>query len=173
MSLENTEVTYKKLESTLEDMTKTYRILLEVVRKEKELLLQADRDGLDQNNASKEEILFRLRAIDSLRTRYAEELAVLVGADFENPRLLDLATRIQIPGASERLRTQHAALDTLIKRIVEINKDNEAHAASALKVLNGAMDEIKEAISGKPTYEKKGSYKSGPQVSGNFVSKEA
>jgi hypothetical protein len=39
--------------------------------------------------------------------------------------------------------------------------------------LNGTMNDIKESLSGSKTYEKKGQYKTGPEHTGNFVSKEA
>ena len=168
------ERAFQKLEANLEELTKIYRNLLETVRKEKEILIRADREALNENNQIKEELLYKLRAQDSLRSRYAMDLATIVGGDVENPRLLELAQKLAgLPVAADRLRTQHAALDILIKRITDINKDNEEYAKSALKTLNSAIDNVKETLSGKKTYEKKGGYKSGPQVSGNFVSKEA
>ncbi len=167
------ERAYQKLEANLEELTKIYRQLLDVVRKEKEILVRADRDALEESNLLKEELLYKLRAQDSLRSRYAMDLATIVGADIENPRLLELAQKLAGTPAADRLRTQHAALDLLIKRITVINKENEEYTKSALKSLNGALDNIKESLSGKKTYERKGQYKQGPQVSGNFVSKEA
>ncbi len=167
------ERAYQKLETNLEDLTKIYRTLLETVRKEKEILVSADREALEQNNIHKEEILFKLRAQDSLRSRYAMDLASVVGADVESPRLLEIAQKLgSFPGA-DRLRVQHAALDMLIKRITEINRENESFTKSALKSLNGALDNIRETLTGKKTYERKGQYKQGNQVAGNFVSKEA
>lgn len=167
------ERAFHKLEANLEELTKIYRSLLDIVRKEKEILLKADRDALDESNKLKEELLFKLRAQDSLRARYATDLATMVGADVENPRLLELAQKLAGTPAADRLRTQHAALDMLIKRITDINKENEEYTKSALHTLNGALDDIKDTLSGKKTYGGKGQYKQGPQVSGNFVSKEA
>ena len=166
------EKAFQKLENNLEELTKIYRSLLEIVRKEKEVLISADRDAIDESNKLKEGILFKLRGQDSLRLRYATELATLIGADAENPRLLELAQKLAGTAAADRLRTQHSALDMLIRRITEINKDNEEYAASALETLNGAMGEIKDTLSGKKTYGGKGQYKTGPQVAGNFVRKE-
>jgi hypothetical protein len=169
-----TEQTYKKLLSSLEDLTKSYRTLLDLVRKEKELLIGANREKLEENNQLKEAAIFKLRAQDSLRSRYATELATQVKADVEQPRLLDIAKHIA--GAEgDRLRSMHAALDLLIKRITEINKENEIYAQSALKSLGGALNDIKETLSGgKKTYARKGqSVKLGPDTAGHFVSKEA
>lgn len=167
------ERAFQKLESNLEELTKIYRSLLDIVRKEKEILLKADRDALDESNKLKEDLLFRLRGQDALRSRYATELATMIGADAENPRLLELAQKLAGTPAADRLRTQHAALDILIKRITDINKDNEEYTKSALGTLSGALNEIKDTLSGKKTYGGKGQYKTGPQVAGNFVSKEA
>ncbi len=164
---------FHKLEANLEELTKIYRALLDLVRKEKEFLLNADRDALEESNKIKEDMLFKLRAQDALRARYAMDLATMVGADVDNPRLLELAQKLAGTPAADRLRTQHAALDMLIKRITDINKENEEFAKSALGTLNGALNDIKDTLSGKKTYGGKGQYKSGPQVAGNFVSKEA
>jgi len=169
----NIERAYQKLESNLEELTRIYRALLDIVRKEKDLLLNADREALDESNRLKEELLFKLRAQDALRNRYATDLATLVGADVDNPRLLELAQKMAGHPGADRLRTQHAALDILIKRITTLNKENEEYAKSALETLDGALGNIKDSLSGKKTYGGKGQYKSGPQVSGNFVSKEA
>lgn len=166
--------TYTKLLTALEDLTKSYRNLLDLVRKEKEHLIAADRDKLEENNQLKEAAIFKLRAQDSLRSRYAVELATLVKADTEVPRLLDIATHIGGP-EGDRLRSVHAALDILIKRITELNKENEAYAQSALRSLNGAMNDVKETLTGKQnkTYARKGQPKLGPDTAGHFVSKEA
>lgn len=164
---------FQKLEANLDELTKIYRSLLDIVRKEKEILINADREALDESNKLKEDLLFKLRTQDSLRARYAFDLANLIGADTENPRLLELAQKLAGTKAADRLRNQHAALDILIKRITTLNQENEEYAKSALSTLNGALTDIKDTLSGKKTYGGKGQYKTGPQVAGNFVSKEA
>jgi len=166
------ERSYKKLLSNLEEMTKLYRQLLDVVRKEKEILLTAQLDDLIENNLLKDQLLMKIKLADTLRFKHAQELALMIKADFENPRLLELA--VKMPGAEgDTLRTLHATLDLLIKRLMDFNKENEVYAQTALKTLNGTMNDIKETLTGKKTYEKKGQYKAGPEQSGNFVSKEA
>lgn len=166
------EKTSQKLIANLEEITKLYRQLLDVVRKEKEFLIAADREKIEENNLAKETLLMKLKLADVARVRCASELAVQVGGDSENPRLLELSQKLG-GAVGEKLRVQHAALDMIVKRISDLNKENEEYASNALRTLNGALNELKETISGKKTYEKKGQYKMGPQVAGNFVSKEA
>jgi flagellar biosynthesis/type III secretory pathway chaperone len=162
---------YQRLVGNLEEMTKLYRLLLDLVRKEKQLLVDADMEKLQENNEIKENLLFKIKSIDGLRMRYAAELASLVRADHESPRLLDIAKNL---GGAEgdRLRVIHSALDLLVKRLSVLNQENENVAQSALKNLNGALGNIKDTLSGKQTYGAKGQVQRGPEQAGHFVSKE-
>ena len=163
---------FEKLVSNLEDLTKQYRMLLDCVRKEKDYLLQSDIPSLTENNAIKEQILMRIRSLDGLRINYATELAGIVGADIAHPRLLEIAQRMG--GAeADRLRTIHSTLELITNRLVQLNKENAKYAESGLQAVSSAMDNIKETLMGKPTYQKKGGYQKGPEKSGHFVSKEA
>lgn len=162
----------QNLVTNLEELTTLYRQLLEVVRKERDLLISADLRGLDENNALKDTLIMKVRLADQLRLKRAEEAAASVGADRQSPRLLEIARLLGGPEA-DRLRVLHGALETLLRRIADLNKGNEEYANSALKTLSGAMNEIKGTLSGKKTYERKGNYKLGPETTGNFVSKEA
>jgi len=162
---------FQRLVANLEEMTTLYRHLLDLVRKEKQLLIDADMDKLHENNETKENLLYKIKAIDGLRFRYAAELASLVHADHEQPRLLDIAKNLGGP-EGDRLRVIHSALDLLIKRLSTLNKENEEVAQSALKNLNGALGNIKDTLSGKKTYGAKGQVQRGPEQAGHFVRKE-
>ncbi len=167
-----TERSYQKLLSNLEDLTKLYRSLLDMVRKEKEVYIKADLNDLHEINQGKETLLMKIKMVDTLRTKHAQELATILMADAENPRLLELAKRVG-GEQGDRLRSLHSALDILLKRLTDINKENEEYAQRALATLSGAMNNIKETLAPKKTYAKQGQLKSGHEVSGNFVKKEA
>ncbi len=160
-----------KLTLNLEELISIYRHMLDSVRKEKDLLISADHEGLNHNNKNKEELILKMRLADVLRVKHAEELCDILDLDKTNPRLSLMAQKLEEPYASH-LRNQQATLELLIEHLVEINKENEKYATSALHLVNGAMENIKETVSGKTTYEKKGHYKAGPHIAGNFVSKE-
>lgn len=162
----------QRLTANLEDLVTIYRQLLECVRKERELLVGADLVALELNNQEKDSLIMKARLADALRQKLASECASHAGADAQNPRLLEIAQKRGGPHG-DRLRQLHATLETLVKRLVELNRENEAYATTALKNLNGALTEIKETLSGKKTYERRGQYKLGPETTGNFVRKEA
>lgn len=165
------ERAHSKLTQNLEDLVHLYRQLLHFVRQEKEFLLEAKSEELAELNLQKDQLLQKMRLADTLRQKHAQELATLVKADVENPRLLELAQKFDGPLA-DRLRQLHSTLDIVIKRVVEINKENEDYAKSALNNLDGAMSNIKETLSGKKTYGVQGKMKMGPQHAGNFIKKE-
>ena len=163
---------YEKLVQSLEDITKNYRLLLDCVRKEKDLLIQNDIEKLNENNQLKEDFILKLKSQDSLRSTFAIELAAALGANQSEPRLLELAQKMGgIEG--DRLRTIHSALELLTKRLIELNRENAIYAESALKTVNSAMQNIRETLSGPKTYAKKGNYQQGFDQSGHLVSKEA
>lgn len=163
----------QRLVANIEDLTKFYRQMLELVQKERDLLVGARIDELMASNELKENLIMKIRLADELRLKIAAEAALAVGANSKQPRLLDIASKCANAPIALQLKSLHSGLEILVKRISDANKDNENYTKSALKTLNGAMKDIKETLSGKKTYEKKGGYKLGPETTGNFVSKEA
>lgn len=163
----------QRLVANLEELTKCYRQMLELVSKERELLIGARIDELMASNELKENLIMKIRLADELRLKVAAEAAAAVGADPKQPRLLEIAAKCAKDPISLQLKSLHSGLENLVKRISEANRENEGYTKSALKTLNGAMNNLKETFAGKKTYEKKGGYKIGPDTTGNFVSKEA
>jgi flagellar biosynthesis/type III secretory pathway chaperone len=163
---------FDKLSSHLEDLTKNYRLLLDCVRKEKELLISTDVENLNENNLLKEQLLFKIKSLDGLRVNYATELSMALGLDTQKIRLLEIAQKIG--GAqADKLRTYHSALEMIIKRLTDLNQSNAALAQSALKTVNSAMNSFKDTLMGQKTYQKKGQYKQGSEKSGHLVRTEA
>lgn len=161
----------EKLTHNLDELVKIYRSLLDLLRKEKDLLIKSDIEALNESNQTKEKLLLKMRSLDSLRVNYAVELAKLVGADDKQPRLLDIA-RYTSGALSDRLRSLHSSLEVLLNRVSEINKENAEYCESALTVTEGAMRSIKDAVTGKKNYGPKGKIQTqNSQASGSLVSK--
>ncbi len=163
---------YKKLVSYLEDELKVYRHLLDLVRKERDILVAANIDELNENNKSKDTMLAKLKQLDRVREKAARELAQVVGADMAQPRLLDIAAKIN-GTEGERLRSMHQALDMVVNRVKDLNKKNEALAQSALANVQGAMNALKSTLGETPVYKKQGDLKKSEVQSGQLVSREA
>lgn len=162
---------YKNLEKSLDDLIKVYRHLLGVVRKERDILVAANLEDLNENNKTKEAMLIKARKLEEGRLKAARELALAEGLD-ENTRLLEFARHINgEPG--ERLRSLHSVLDLLLKRVKEHNAQNEILVNAALDNITGAMGSIHDLLKEKPTYKKTGNIVSRPSEPGQLVRKEA
>lgn len=167
-----TRESFNKLTMNLEDQIKIYRSLLEVVRKEKEILIAANLDELTENNKSKEAMLLKLKGLESTRIRYTAEVAASEGLSSEAPRLVELA--IHFGGeVGDRLRNLHSVLELLLKRVQEYNQQNEKLVNSALEKITGAMNAIHDTLTEKPTYERKGQMAGQGSPAGHLVSREA
>jgi flagellar biosynthesis/type III secretory pathway chaperone len=161
---------YKDLVEVLEDEIKVYRALLDTVRREKEVLVSAQIDDLNENNRIKDTIIVKIKALDRIREKGARDLAAAVGANSESPRLLDIAFKIGEP-YSTKLRSIHSTLELLIRRIKDINDNNEDLIRSSLKAVNGALGAIKDTLQPKTTYAASGDIKR-TETAGRFVSKD-
>lgn len=163
---------YSKLENNLEEITKFYRQMLDLLRKEKEFLIKADIEKIEESNKQKEMVLSRLKSLDSLRVKYASDVAEQLGLDPAQPRLLEIARKIG--GArGDKLRSIHAALEILIRKIPELNRENEQYVNSALSHINGAIENVKETLSGGVTYRREGYKEKSADSSGHLISREA
>ncbi len=170
MKPESTELA-KNLEQSLEGLIKIYRLLLTIVRKEKDILIATQLEDLANNNKTKEATLMKAREAEEARRKIAFQLAQLEGLDPETTRLLDFARHFGGP-IGERYLKLHSVLDLLMKRVREHNQYNEGLVRSALNTVTGAMDNLRDNITGTKTYKKSGTVKNDPAESGQLVRKE-
>lgn len=166
-------MTTERLISNLEDLTKNYRQLLDLVRKEKQLLIDANTDLINECNLQKEILLNKIQELDVLRLNYANKVAENLNIPLADARLLNIANHIG--GAhGDKLRSQHSALEMILKRLAELNKENAIYAEAALQSVGKALDSLKDTLmGGQKTYQNKGKYQQGADKSGHLVSKEA
>lgn len=162
---------YSDFVDCLESLVKVYRTLLEVVRREKEILVASKLDELNENNKSKDAMLIRIRSLENQRMKYSSDLAKAVGADIEAPRLLDIANHCDSKW-QDRLRNFHSVLDLLVRRVADVNKQNEELVQSALNNITGAMESIREGLKPKPTYGPKGSLSANKTDTPSLLSKD-
>ena len=84
----------------------------------------------------------------------------------------DIANHCQ-PAWADRLRNLHSVLDLLVRRVAEVNKQNEELVQAALNNITGAMEAIRDGLKPKPVYGPKGNLSGSKSDSAQLVSKEA
>lgn len=165
------EEKYANLVNSLEGLIKHYRALLQVVRKEAEILTSADLDKLNENNKTKEELLLKIRTKEAQRQSDTNELALFENLPVEGIRLEDFAIHFQ-DEKGERLRNLQSVLRLLLERVKKINAENEVLVNSALTNINGAMRAIKDSLVDNKTYQNKGEVSDSKAQSGQLVSRQ-
>lgn len=161
----------QRLISTLDDLLRGYRALLEMVRRERQALVESDVNQLNDINEDKEAIIVRLRALENQRQRYLREAMLELALETESPRLMEVATHFPFE-AAERLRNVHSALNLLLKRLAQLNQENEQIAAAALKNVSQVLKEIKRSTQPPQTYQNKGQVVTPLESTGQKVQKE-
>lgn len=156
----------------LDNLVKAYRLLLDLVRTERELLVEARLDELQKLNADKEIMLAKISQIEDQRVRTLRELNYTYKLEGETPRLLDLA-RVVSGETGARLRSSHSTLEIVLKRVQEINSGNAELAQNALRVAKGAIEDIRSSMAPhQKTYERQGKIQNAPTAQPSFVSRE-
>ena len=161
----------QKLDKNLDEIIKVYRHLLNVVRKERDILISADLDELNINNRSKEAMLIKARSLEETRISIVSEIAEAEGLD-ASVRLRDLA--LHFGGeVGDRFQKLHSVLNLLLKRVREHNQHNEQLVSSALDSVTGGIQNIRESVSEQRNYKQGGKLSEANPGAGRLVSKEA
>ena len=162
---------FDKLVSSLDELIKVYRALLQVVRKEKEILASANLDDLNENNKTKEKLLMQARTHEAKRGQCAMKLAQLEGLATDDLKLDDFAIHFENE-SGEKLRNLQSVLKILLGRVKKINSENEILVKSALSNITGAMNSIKESLVENKTYKNKGDVASTGTQAGYIVNRQ-
>ncbi|MBC87518.1 MAG: hypothetical protein CL677_10115 [Bdellovibrionaceae bacterium] len=162
---------FSKLEENIQSIVKVYRVLLEVVRKEKEILISSDIDALNENNIAKEKLLVQVSRYEKERSLLVQDMAEALNMKVAEPKMLDLAKEVDF-ATGDRIRNLHSVLVLLLKRVKETNEQNEVLVQSALKSVQGAMNSIKENLVDQTTYKEKGKIEKQATLKGRLVSRE-
>ncbi len=164
---------YLELVKSLDQLVTVYRHLLDVVRRENEVLVKADIHEIPNINLSKEKLVLKVRELDQKWQLSALELFKVFNVESKAHTLLELSKHFN---GEERLKLEqlHSVLNMLVQRISELNKKNEILVHAALSHITGAMNSITNTLNENPTYKNSGNMKStNKDAQGRLVRREA
>jgi flagellar biosynthesis/type III secretory pathway chaperone len=164
---------HAELIQTLDQLVTVYRHLLDMVRKENEVLIAAEMKEVPAITEAKEKLIHKVRELDNKWQLAATELAEQLGFDNQQPTLLELSTHFS-GDDKVKMEQLHSVLNMLVQRIMDLNKKNEILVRSALAHVTGAMDSITNTLNENPTYKKSGGMEAeNKDAQGRLVSREA
>lgn len=124
-----------QLHQILHKLTGLHRQLLDLVRQERETLVQANIQEIEGITFQKQALIEGIHQAESSRLKLLGELALLWRRPIRDLTLPQIIIEVQgrDPSAAEQLRTQYNALTHLIQRISEQNSDNRALIEKSLE----------------------------------------
>jgi flagellar biosynthesis/type III secretory pathway chaperone len=149
--------------------------LLEVVRSERETLIQADLKGIENITCAKQVLIENIHQIELQRLKLTAELAVQWKKPYRELTLPNIIIAIQgiDPKSAEQFRSIYNALTVLIQRISDQNIDNRGLIERSLEHVNQMKKNVLGESSSKSNiYTPQGHKASGSQTS-RLISKEA
>jgi hypothetical protein len=125
----------ESIKSILSEQVAGYRILLEILRRERECLVQIDPAGVETLSKEKDTIVLKLRLLEEERIRLVRAFAKNLGID-ERSALEKLA---EVTGDNDfqRLRLQ---LISLLQGIMELNDFNRVLIERSSAVIKNALN---------------------------------
>lgn len=148
--------------------------LLEVVRLEREALVQADLKAIQSTADSKQGLIEEVHHAEILRLKLTRELAVVWHKPYRELTLPNIIIVIQSKDSklAERFQSLYNTLTILIQRLTTQNKDNLALVEKSLEhVSQMKRNVLGEVVPKSNTYTQRGQKANGPN-SARLISKE-
>lgn len=149
------EKSVSKIHHSLQKLVGLHRQLLDVVRAEKDALVEANLRAIQEATGAKQVLIENIKVEETARQGHVLELAMLLKRPISSLTLLEIAVAVQgeDPKAAEQLRSTFNALSILIKRVSEANQSNSELVKRSLTHIR----EMKKNVLGDAT-EKSNTY---------------
>jgi predicted phage tail protein len=165
----------QQIYSSLRELIGLHRQLLDACRTEREALVQADIEKIEEATQAKQAVVESIRKIEAQRIQHVSDLALLWKKpvrELSLPNLI-LAVQNQDQKLSEQFRSSFNTLTVLIQRITEQNDDNKALVERSLRNVNEMKRNVLgEAVPKSNTYTSHGQ-RAGVTGGARLISKEA
>lgn len=164
------------IHQSLQALIGLHRQLLEVVRKEREALVQADLAGIQEATFTKEALVEQIRAEDSRRARALAEISLALRMPVRELSLGNLVITVQgsHSAQAEQLRSSFNALQVLTRRIAEQNQYNRELIERSLEhVHNMKQNVLGESVPAAGTYGAQGQKLNRGASGARWISQEA
>lgn len=139
----------------LEQQTELYRLLLTVIDAEKNAVIAANLEKLNEACKTKENLLLKLRILEEQRKHLLDKLA----NHFKQPSgTLTLAKLSELVGQphAHRLADCRTMLLEIIGKIRQANEDNRDLFAHSLNLVRASVNLINSLMSSSPVYFRTG-----------------
>lgn len=155
----------------LEKQVTDHQTLVDLLQTEKDVLIGASTEELNQLNRLKEELIQKIRMNERQRVEATDRLSrYYIG--LKKPVSISDLVKVLPPIYATELKQIQLSLKITLERIQEKNRQNEVLVNSSLRHVRGAIHSMKEHLQINPTYKKEGGVQTGVSA-GQLVRREA
>jgi flagellar biosynthesis/type III secretory pathway chaperone len=145
----------EKFLGLLEQQTELYRLLLTVIDDEKNAVIAANLERLNEASKTKENLLLKLRILEEQRKHLLDKLAKHLKQPVGTLTLAKLSELVGQPQA-HRLAGCRSMLLEIIGRIRQANADNRDLFAHSLNLVRASVNLMNSLMSSSPVYFRTG-----------------
>ncbi len=149
----------------------TYRSLLSLLQKERQIVVDFSTEDLIQTNKEKENLVLKIRILEESRVVLLEKLADNMGVPPEALTLSALEQRVKEPFVTQ-LSTHRSNLSAILQSIREVNEGNRVFLQHSVDFVKGSLALIRHLTASNPKYMATGIL-DGDRLDGRFVSEKA
>ena len=148
-----------------------YRDMILVLQSEKDAIIDADLEALEENTREKSNLTIKVRILEEQRLRTVEKLSAALDHPLEGFNLLQIAGLVGGPYAA-RLEACHSNFASLMQSMGELNRTNSELLTHSLKTVRESLGFLENLGNMHSVYQENGHFGSGSR-SGRFLSGRA
>ena len=158
----------KELIDVLENQTKLYRALLDILASEKKAVVSAKLDAVNSARIQKEAILTLIHAGDEKRKDMVKKISDRLGCPSQGLSLTQLAQHVDVPFSLKLVRCA-ADISSLVQDIHQKNEVNKSLLTHSLKLVRSSINLLVQMMTPSPVYFRTGKMYQG-EICGTVLS---
>jgi hypothetical protein len=165
-----------EIHASLQKLVGYHRQLLDIVRIEKDALLEANLRGIQEATCAKQALIESIKLEEIRRQQQVAELAMLLKRPMSELTLLEIAIAVQgeAPRGADQLRSAFNALTILVKRVADANRENAALVERSLNHIREMKKNVLgDAKTSSNTYTQQGTRSNAAPNGARLIEREA
>ncbi len=146
---------FSGLLSVMKKEIQVYQELLDLMSREKLVLLKPTLERIQESNTRKETLILKSKMLEEARTHSIRKLGEVLGLD-QNGLTISTLVHHADRKTGQDLRNYQTTLQSIVNKIVELNDANRSLIDASLLSITGLIGFINQMMNAGPTYQENG-----------------
>ena len=158
----------KELIDILENQSKLYRSLLDILVSERKAVVRAKLDAVNSARIQKESVLTLIHTGDEKRKEMVQKISDRLGCPSQGLTLTQLSQRVEVPFSLKLIQCA-ADISSLVRDIHQENEVNKSLLTHSLKLVRSSINLLVQMMTPSPVYFRTGKMYQG-EICGTVLS---